>query len=210
MNFSANISKPILHCRTQSFVFHIEDRYDFLTLSNHINVTDVKDDDLTLIPGIEWNNAKGKHTGIYSLDKQLLRSTIQFDDHEKLLEYLCDKDALVVLNHPDWGLDPHYSRTELVAKPFLHGIEVYNGVIEVLKGGPNSSVKWDYLLSNGKKVLGFASDDFHLTSNLGKGWICVRSSNNDASSILTAIKAGNFYCSTGVDITNIKRNDDFF
>jgi hypothetical protein len=78
-------------------------------------------------------------------------------------------------------------------------------VIKFLEGSEYATDKWDYLLAKGKRVLGFASDDAHRSHNIGIGWIMVRAANASAQEILSAIQSGNFYCSSGVRIHDIRR-----
>ncbi|MDD5708401.1 MAG: hypothetical protein PHR35_20975, partial [Kiritimatiellae bacterium] len=83
--------------------------------------------------------------------------------------------------------------------------EIYNGVIERLEGEALATDKWDYLLSNGHRVLGFASDDSHEKSDIGQGWLMVRAAARTPHAILAALQRGNFYASTGVKIRSIRR-----
>ena len=179
--------------------------YDFLAISDHMGLTADRDKGLVMMPGVEWNSPAGEHAGVYSLDAEIVRGVIGIADQAALLSHLKGKDALVILNHPNWQLVPHYRREQLLARQDYDGIEIYNGVIERLDGAAISTDKWDYLLVKGRRVLGFASDDSHCLDDIGLAAIMVRSSARDAASILAAIRRGNFYCTTGVEITDIRR-----
>lgn len=179
--------------------------YDFLAISDHMAYTVAAGDGLTFIPAVEWNCQSGKHTGLYAADAGLIRRSLEIADQQELLETLCDTEALTVLNHPNWQLVPHYRREELAEAKSFDAIEIYNGVIERLAGYAIATDKWDYLLDQGKRVLGLAVDDSHVEDDVNKGWICVRAAGRDPDAILSAIRQGNFYCSSGVEITEIAR-----
>lgn len=179
--------------------------FDFLAISDHMAFTSASHPEMVMIPGVEWNSAAGEHTGIFSLDPAVLEHAIGISDQEALLAWLADRDAMVVLNHPNWQLKPHYRREQLAVKGPYDGIEIFNNVIERLDGYAIATDKWDYLLASGKKVLGFASDDFHQERDVGWGKVVVRSASRDAAGLLDAIRRGNFYCSSGVTINDIRR-----
>ena len=181
--------------------------YDFLAISDHLVYTPATHPRLTLISGMEWNSPKQEHTGIYG--KQVVSNPAlpAFTSQTELIAALAGTDELLILNHPNWQYRPHYHREELLQAGDYDGVEIFNGVVKRLEGSEYATDKWDYLLAMGKRVLGFASDDAHIVSDIGLGWIMVRAAGNSAGEIFAAIKAGNFYCSSGVQISDIFRND---
>ncbi|MDY6914611.1 MAG: CehA/McbA family metallohydrolase [Planctomycetota bacterium] len=183
---------------------YIQAGFDFLAISDHMVLSEHQSSRIVLIPGVEWHSEAGEHTGIYSTDTKLIRSTLEIADHRNLLDHLRGKEALVILNHPNWEMIPHYRREVLESKRSYDGIEIYNAVIEGLVGCALSTDKWDYLLASGRRVLGFAGDDLHAEAHVGLAWICVRTASAKAEGILSAIRQGNFYCSSGVEITDIR------
>ena len=181
--------------------------YEFISISDHLKYTKYSDERITIIPGVEWNAINGYHTGVYSLDSKDVETAIGLTDQDELLEKLANTDALVILNHPNWQLRPHYRREELDQKNHYDGIEIYNAVIENLQGYSISTDKWDYLLAKGVKKLGFVSEDSHRASEIGHASIYVRSKTNSPKDILSAIKSGNFYGSSGALIDDIRFED---
>ncbi|OPZ87078.1 MAG: hypothetical protein BWY76_00645 [bacterium ADurb.Bin429] len=180
--------------------------YDFLALSDHLAMVEPPATRLALIPGIEWNSPVGEHAGVYAADPAFPRRAIGVSDQAELLAAHAETDGLLVMNHPNWILTPHYRREALLAKQHYDGIEIYNGVIERLQGYAISTDKWDYLLANGRRVLGFASDDSHAPCDIALGWLMVKSADETPVGILRALQAGRFYCSTGVTITTVGRD----
>jgi hypothetical protein len=69
---------------------------------------------------------------------------------------------------------------------------------------------WDAMLSAGRTVYGLAVDDAHTFKDPGnpavpgpgRGWIVVRAARLDVTSIMNAIDRGDFYASTGVELTD--------
>ncbi len=210
-------SSPISPCgkipTDQLLAAYAKCGYDFLSLSEHRTLScPANETNLTLIPGMEWNDAdRNKHTGVYSVDPELIRPLMDFTDQEQLLAHLDGRDALVILNHPNWQSIPHYRREELAAAGPYDGIEIYNFTIERDPGAALATDKWDYLLEKDIRVLGFASDDTHYDNEIAKAWICVRSESRSAGAIISALQKGNFYCATGdgaesgVEILDITR-----
>jgi hypothetical protein len=190
---------------TNSVDLYVERGYDFISISDHLTYTRHEDNRITILPGIEWNADEGNcHTGVYSLTPSDLEAAIAFSEQDQMLNDLRTRDALLILNHPNWQLRPHYRREELEQRDGYDGIEIYNGVIERLQGYSIATDKWDYLLTHGRRVLGFASDDSHRDTDIGLAAIYVRSETNSARDILSAIKRGNFYCSNGAIIDDIR------
>lgn len=179
--------------------------YDFLSLSDHMSMIEAPPTRLTLIPGIEWNSDSGEHAGVYAVDPDYPRQAIEIHDQTELLTGHAGADALLVLNHPNWMLTPHYRREALLDKAHYDGVEIFNGVIERLQGYAISTDKWDLLLANGRRVLGFASDDAHAQCDIALGWLMVRTADASPAGILRALQTGHFYCSTGVNLTDISR-----
>lgn len=97
--------------------------------------------------------------------------------------------------------------------------EVFNGHPAVHNYGGKSMVRmdelWDLLLinciKNGKPLIyGIATDDSHdylkegnAYSNPGRGWIMVKSEKLTAGSLIQAMENGNFYASTGVELSEL-------
>ena len=97
-----------------------------------------------------------------------------------------------------------------------HLLEVFNGHPQVnnLGGGgvPGVEAMWDTMLTAGASVFGVASDDMHelrrpwskQAAGPGRGWVMVRAVHLTAGAILRALQGGDFYASTGVELTDDK------
>jgi dienelactone hydrolase len=125
---------------------------------------------------------------------------------------------MVHINHPNF----HYS-VSLEDMIQLHDerfFEVYNGHHMVHNLGDSLHIgteeMWDliniaYLNRNQEMMFGLATDDSHNyhvlgdnMSNAGRGWVMVKSEELSASSLITAMEAGQFYSSTGVALQKLE------
>lgn len=181
--------------------------YDFLSISDHDVF--VKPDKyqrltpMTLIPGVEVT-ANGPH--ILHVNARTLVEPHQ-DRQQVLNEIVAQPDSFAVLNHPNWLAplpDLHFGHDLMRSLKGYVGIEIYNGVIERLPGIPLATDQWDLLLSKGHRVWGFAHDDSHDVQDMALGWNVVQASENRGDAIVSAMREGRFYASTGVEIQNVR------
>ncbi|MEO6244864.1 MAG: hypothetical protein ABIQ12_05470 [Opitutaceae bacterium] len=124
------------------------------------------------------------------------------------------------INHPNfrWGI----TAEELMAVKGEKFFEVYNGHPGVENGGDATHLSmdamWDamlaFRLSDAKLgvVYGVATDDSHHyhsigigKSNSGRGWVMVQARHLTPESIVRAMEAGDFYASSGVTLSAVRR-----
>ena len=194
--------------------------YDFLSISDHQFCSTVDHPTkLITIPGLEWNSRLQEqsrdvvnyreHLGIYSLDRDLVSSALEFTGPEETISSLQNGQSLIVLNHPNWLVPHHYSEEELFTLySGCDGLEIYNAVINRHPGVADATMKWDRVLTDKGPILGFASDDSHMEADIGNACIMVNVERASSEDIFARIKVGAFYCSTGVVIQHISRYGD--
>lgn len=116
------------------------------------------------------------------------------------------------INHPNfrWAI----TRDQLQQVRNNKLFEVFNGHPEVngLGGGgvPGMEEAWDAILSSGTLLYGIAVDDAHTfkspgnpnVAGPGRGWVVVRAARLEARAVLDALERGDFYASTGVELTD--------
>jgi len=126
--------------------------------------------------------------------------------------------AVAQLNHPNYRWSIRFED--------LHGLPE-NTLLEIWNAGPEHNnlggidaaghmtpspeKLWDMLLTGGKRVWGVASDDSHQYHDFenpraarpGLAWIVVRAPELSAAAISSALAAGNFYASNGVELDEI-------
>ena len=130
-----------------------------------------------------------------------------------------NREILVHLNHPNFG----YAITaeQLAAVTLERFFEVYNGHPGVRHLGdathPGVERMWDIANTirivelDSPPLFGLATDDSHNYhgkpgSHTGRGWIMVRAESLNADSLIRAINAGDFYCSSGVRLRQVEFN----
>lgn len=179
--------------------------YDFLAISDHDIRTSGSDyrkwnaRGMTLMPGneVSANGPHILHVGADSHVKPVPR-------RQEVINQIAAGKGLAVVAHPNW-MAAFDGTTIAQMQEWIgyHGLEIYNGLIGRLAGSPYCTNKWDLLLSQGRRLWGFAHDDSHADEDVGRGWNMVYVKQRTAGAILEAITAGRFYASTGVVITSI-------
>lgn len=129
------------------------------------------------------------------------------------------RPILTHINHPNfrWGITAE-DIAEVLEENFF---EVYNGHPKIYYDGDEHRVGceklWD--IANTLRVtkfkspplFGVATDDAHHyhgeDSSPGRGWIMVRAASLDGDAIVNAMRAGDFYASSGVTLDELKVTD---
>ena len=181
--------------------------YDFLAISDHdkfVPPDDYRDrTPMILIPADEAT-ANGPHILCVNIKEVVPPDA----DRQKVIESADGQGAITVLNHPNWQKHyNHFPQEHMERLTGYAGIEIYNGVIERLEGSALATDRWDRLLSGGRRVWGYAHDDFHHPADLARGWNVVQAVERSAEAIVEALRQGRFYASTGVQITGIEVTD---
>ena len=201
-------------------------RYNFLILSDHNYLTDITGlnavhaatEKFLLIPGEEVTDRFGNkpvHVNAYNLTRLVnpthggsLVETIQGN-----VNAIRAADALPSVNHPNFGWA--MTSRDLMQVNNLAMLEVYNGHpgCNNRGGGEAESLDemWDALLTGGKRPFGIAVDDAHhfkITgkqySNPGRGWVVARAERLGAAEIAAALASGDFYASTGIELSDVQ------
>jgi len=127
-------------------------------------------------------------------------------------------DGVPHVNHPNFNWSISAADLERVERVKL--FEIYNGhpLVNNVGGGgvPGMEEVWDRLLTGGKVMYGIADDDAHVfkqpgnpdVAGPGRGWIFVRSERLAPRSIVEAIERGDFYASTGVELSDYQVTAD--
>jgi hypothetical protein len=127
------------------------------------------------------------------------------------------------INHPNWGWG--LTAEDIARVRGLGFLEIYNGHPGMNNLGDAAHLgaerMWDVALTLRLATLGLpplfalAVDDAHHfhalapgKSNAGRGWVMVRSPHLTPESIVHAMAEGDFYASTGVVLTDVRRHAD--
>ena len=198
--------------------------YDFLVLSDHNVFTDpatlahLVDSTFLLIPGEEVSSSfEGASVHVNGLNiphviearqAETLVGTIQAN-----VDAVRDVEGVPHINHPnfEWA----FGAEELAQIERDRLLEIWNGHPAVHNegggGAPSLEEIWDILLTGGKRIFGIAVDDAHHfqgefsaeRANPGRGWIAIRAEALEPIALMTALEAGHFYASTGVELEDV-------
>lgn len=201
-------------CRT-----YREAGYDFLALTDHFlaeynwPLTDTRPfrtPDFTTIIGAEI------HTATHAMELgntwHIVAVGLPFDfaptpvdeTGPQLARRALDAGAFVLAAHPQWFL---MTEGDLLALDGIHGLEVFNASAADDNDCAESSYMWDYALARGKRLVACATDDAHFVTNSRErltGWVHVKSETLSPEALVAALKAGDFYSSTGPQITHLE------
>ncbi len=201
--------------------WYCKNGYDFLCITDHNVITDVSKlqrDDFLVLPGIEFGYRTDEDPD-YVLDMLGINMTTLPDfldpEHcgkvgnckdispQRIIDEVNRQGGIAVMCHP-------YYYANLIS-PYLRyhsyaGLEVYNFVCDELCGRAQSEIYLDALLLRGAKLFAFASDDSH-EPDFGHAWIEVKAAEKTIPAILTAIREGSFYATTGIKIFNVTYHD---
>ena len=113
-----------------------------------------------------------------------------------------DAGAFIAIAHPHWS-----GLTEADARriPAAHAVEVYNHGCAIENDRGDGHLSYEHMLNEGRKLTMIATDDahFHTPDHFG-GWVMVKTTENTPDALLAALKAGEYYSSTGPEIHDIR------
>ncbi len=183
--------------------------YDFLAITDHNKVTVVEEcfrDNILLLAGIEIGVKSLPETACHLVGINI-EKVIEVPPKLKAqegIDFLKGKGGEVILAHPYWSGS---TMEELFSIEGNLGIEVYNSTCLRGIGKGLSSVYWDALLAKGKLNWGFAVDDAHFVrADAYRGWIILKAAALNRESIISSIKKGLFYSSSGPEIKQVNFN----
>jgi hypothetical protein len=109
--------------------------------------------------------------------------------------------AVTYVAHPYWN---QLDLTELSSQEGYLGLEVFNGSADLEDGRGDSSVWWDALLGQGRRLFGIATDDQHYPLfEMGTAWTMVRARERTQQAVLDALRQGMAYFSHGPTIHEV-------
>jgi hypothetical protein len=112
--------------------------------------------------------------------------------------------AFVAAAHPQWyGL----TEADILSLGPIDAIEVFNGTAVDHNQRPDSWYIADILLTRGQRYTTCATDDAHFNparADFAVGWVWVKSEARTPEALLAALKAGDYYSSTGPQIHDIE------
>jgi len=201
--------------------------YDFVSLTDHFvglfdyPITDSRDcrnGNFTTISGAELHTGAMENGHIWHLvaiglpadfpppnapDFRPLKGS---ESGASIAQRARDAGAFVSIAHPHWsGMTEADAHTITAA----HAVEIYNHGCVVDNDRGEGFVTLEHLLNSGRRLNLTATDDAHFnTPDHFGGWVMVKAAENTPENLLGALKAGEYYCSTGPQINDIRISPD--
>jgi hypothetical protein len=190
--------------------------YDFVAITDHFRpeygypVTDTRDlrtDGFTTLISAELHAPRteaGQQWHIIAVGLPLdFTAPAESETGRELARRARAAGAFIGMAHPSASLLTAVDAESLDA---AHSVEVYNA----LSDRENRGDSWhlaDVLLNRGHRLTTYAADDAHLQPQDPppcQAWIHVRAETLDPDALLTALKAGHFYSSTGPELYDVR------
>jgi hypothetical protein len=202
---------------------YAEAGYDFICMSDHFvgtygyPITDTsghRTNRFTTILGAEMHTGKMRNGEIWHILAVGLplgfepsgqdNWTIREDGETgaDLARRCAEAGAYVAIAHPEWnGLTPEDGR--MIAS--ADAVEIYNHGCHVETDRGYGVAVYDTLLSEGWRLTACATDDAHFKGpdHFG-GWVMVKAEANEPEALLSALKAGEYYASTGPELHDMR------
>jgi len=202
-----------------------EHGYDFVVITDHNFLTSVEglnalhgaDEKFLVVRGEEVTDAFGeKPLHVNGLEVKRFvppqggKSVV--DVVQRNIDAIRAAEGVPHINHPNYGWAISVDDLKKIERHRL--FEIFNGhpLVNNLGGGGQPSMEevWDALLTSGKLLFGIAVDDAHhfkrpydaWAARPGQGWVVVRAEKLSSAALLAALERGDFYASTGVEISD--------
>jgi hypothetical protein len=208
-----------------------EHGYQFLVLTDHNFLTSVDtlqalhgaDGRFLVIRGEEVTDKFGDmsiHVNGLNLGQLVppQGGTSVVDVVQRNVDAIRKEEGVPHINHPNFRWSITTAELQQIRNNRL--LEIFNGhpMVNNVGGGgvPGLEEVWDAILSSGILLYGIAVDDAHTfkdpgnpnVAGPGRGWVAVRAARLDAASLMQALERGEFYASTGVELTDIRATED--
>jgi hypothetical protein len=203
--------------RAHGYAFVVLTDHNFLTSVDGLNALHGADERFLVIKGEEVTNQFAKkpiHINGLNTTARVgaQQGTSVVDVLQRSVDAIRQASGIPHVNHPNyvWAI----TGPDLQQVRNYRHLEIFNGhpLVNNLGGGgvPGMEDVWDALLSSGRPMFGIAVDDAHTfndpgnpdVAGPGRGWVVVRAPRLDASSLMEAFDRGDFYASTGVELTD--------
>jgi hypothetical protein len=190
--------------------------YDFVSITDHflevygfpvVDTADHRSDGFTTIVGAELHGGRTELGGMWHIVAAGLPldfAAVRSDTGPDLARRATAAGAFVAVAHPQW-----YTLTEsdISSLESFDAIEVFNGVAADHNDRSDSWHIADIFLSRGLQCGVIAADDYHGFEgrwDFQRGWVWVKSAELSPEALLTALKMGHYYSSTGPKIHHVE------
>ncbi len=197
--------------------------YDFIALTDHFvglfdypitYTSPFRNDRFTTIIGAELHTGAMENGYLWHIlgiglpldftppDAPNFRSVKDSESGASIAQRARNAGAFVSIAHPHWsGLNEADARSITAA----HAVEIYNYGCVVDNDRGEGFFILEHLLNGDRHLNMIATDDAHFnTPDHFGGWVMVKATENTPEALLAALKAGEFYSSTGPEIKDIR------
>ncbi|MDA1330789.1 MAG: CehA/McbA family metallohydrolase [Chloroflexi bacterium] len=195
--------------------------YDFLVITDHFHdifgfpltdTTPYRTDGFTTIIGSELHTGTtelGDGWDILGVGVPLdFARPAQGETAGEIVRRALAEGAFIEAPHPNWCT---LTEQDILSLGAIHAIEIFNGTCHDDNDRGDNSYIIDLLLARGYHYNLCAVDDAHLQptrADFMKGWVCVKSEALHPGALLTALKAGHYYSSTGPALVDMALSSD--
>lgn len=191
--------------------------YDFVSITDHYSMTDKKKNstsDFIILNGQEVTFQN--HLSAIGINHTIVPPQLNNTSVQSMLDSINAQNSLPIINHPLYfdSVNARGSRKFTLKRIFnlknINHMEIFNGTGRGNRQDETFQL-WDEVLTAGIKLFGTASDDAHHSDEIGTAWIMISAPTLSESNIITALRKGEFYSSTGIYIKeiNISNNNIF-
>jgi hypothetical protein len=203
--------------REHDYQFLVLTDHNFLTSVDGLNALHGADEKFLVIKGEEVTDRyEDKSLHINGLDVNAVvppqGGSSVVDVLQRNVDAIRRANGIPHINHPSFRWSITAPELQRIRNNRL--FEIFNGHPQVnnIGGGgvPGLEEAWDAILTNGMLLYGIAVDDAHTfkapgnpdVAGPGRGWIAVRAPRLEARALLDALERGDFYASTGVELSD--------
>ena len=201
--------------------------YDFIALTDHFvglfdyPITDTaafRNDHFTTIHGAELHTGTMENGHLWHIvaaglphdftppNAPHFRPVKGSESAASIAQRARDAGAFVAIAHPHWS---GMSEADALTITAAHAVEIYNHGCIVDNDRGEGFMTLEHLLNRGRKLNMIATDDAHFnTPDFFGGWVMVKATQNSPEALLAALKAGEYYSSTGPQINDIRISDE--
>ncbi len=208
--------------REHGYQFLVLTDHNFLTSVDALNALHGADERFLVIKGEEVTDKfADKPLHLNGLDVSELvmpqKGTSVVDTLQRNVNAIRKVQGIPHINHPNFGWAVTAEELRQVENNKL--FEIFNGHPHVNNQGGGGiaglEAAWDHILTSGQMLYGIAVDDAHVfkqpwdrnAARPGQGWVVVRSERLHPRAILEAMERGDFYASTGVELSELRTNE---
>lgn len=197
--------------------YYRDNGYDFLALTDHYmerfgypltDAPSLRSDTFLPIVGAELHAGETSWSGLWHILAVGLPpdfgGNLTDENGPMIAARAMQAGAFVAAAHPAWY---NLCEADVLSLGAVHAIETYNGTSADHNDRPDSWYMLDALLAQGHRYFACATDDAHFDTRRAdvlRGWVMVKAETLTQDAILTALKRGHYYSSTGPNILDIQ------